>query len=128
MVELRPARDEDVAIVLRMLAEPSVARWWGQDDEQSVREDLDDSFLVLVDGAFAGWLLFSEETTPEYRHVGLDISLATEFRDTGTAPRPCAWQSGTSSTRGITASRSIPPRPTSARSAPTPRSGSSRSG
>jgi aminoglycoside 6'-N-acetyltransferase len=86
VVELRPARDEDVETLLRILAEPKVARWWGDIDEQSVREDLDTSFVVLVDGVVAGWLLFDEETSPEYRHVGLDISLATEFQGRGYGP------------------------------------------
>ena len=86
MVELRRARDEDVETLLRILHEPEVARWWGEIDEQGVREDLDGSFVVLVDEAVAGWLLFEEETTPQYRHVGLDISLATEFQGRGHGP------------------------------------------
>ena len=86
MVELRPARDEDVEALLRILAGPEVARWWGEIDEQSVREDLGTSFVVLIEEAVAGWLLFDEETTPEYHQVGLDISLATEFQGRGHGP------------------------------------------
>jgi aminoglycoside 6'-N-acetyltransferase len=86
VVQLRPARDEDVETLLRILHEPEVARWWGEIDEQGVREDLDASFVVLIDEAVAGWLLFDEETDPQYRHVGLDITLATEFQGRGHGP------------------------------------------
>jgi aminoglycoside 6'-N-acetyltransferase len=86
VVELRPARDQDVEALLRILHEPDVARWWGEIDERGVREDLDTSFVVLVDGAVAGLLLFAEETSAQYRHVGLDISLATEFQGRGHGP------------------------------------------
>lgn len=86
-VQLRPAREEDVPGLLRILREPSVARWWGEIDEADVREELAISFAVLVDGALAGWLLFAEEEDPQYRHVGLDISLATEFQGRGIGPR-----------------------------------------
>ena len=86
-VALRPAREEDVPELLRILHEPSVARWGGEIDERGVREDLDASFAILVDGTLAGWLLFDEEDTPQYRHVGLDISLAAEFQGRGIGPR-----------------------------------------
>jgi aminoglycoside 6'-N-acetyltransferase len=86
-VQLRPAREEDVPRLLRILREPSVARWWGEIDEADVREELATSFAVLVDGALAGWLLFAEEEDSQYRHVGLDISLATEFQGRGIGPR-----------------------------------------
>ena len=86
MVALRPARNRDVEPLLRILHEPEVARWWGEIDEQGVREDLDTSFVVLIDGTVAGWLLFAEETSAQYRHVGLDISLATDFQGHGHGP------------------------------------------
>jgi aminoglycoside 6'-N-acetyltransferase len=85
-VALRQASDEDVPRLVQILSEPEVARWWGANDEESVREALGISFVVLVDRTVAGWLLFSEETDPEYRHVGLDISLATEFQGRGVGP------------------------------------------
>jgi aminoglycoside 6'-N-acetyltransferase len=86
-VELRPAREEDVPRLLEILHEPSVARWWGDIDADDVREELGISFAVLVDGVLAGWLLFAEEEDPQYRHVALDISLASEFQGRGIGRR-----------------------------------------
>ena len=86
-VELRPAREEDVPELVRILREPSVARWWGEIDEADVRAELAISFVVLAGGAVAGWLLFAEEEDEQYRHVGLDICLATEFQGQGIGPR-----------------------------------------
>ena len=84
-VELRPAEEADVAPLVEVLTEPSVARWWGGNNEEAVRGNLGITLVVLVDGELAGLLLFSEETDPEYRHVGLDISLATRFQGRGVA-------------------------------------------
>ena len=86
-VALRPAEEADVPRLAEILSEPSVARWWGGNDEAAVRENLGISFAVLVDGELAGLVLFGEETDPEYRHVGLDISLATRFQGRGVGPQ-----------------------------------------
>jgi aminoglycoside 6'-N-acetyltransferase len=86
-VELRPATEADVPPLAEILSEPSVSRWWGRNDEAAVRETLEITFAVLVDGELAGLVLFSEETDPEYRHVGLDISLATRFQGRGIGPQ-----------------------------------------
>jgi aminoglycoside 6'-N-acetyltransferase len=86
-VELRPATEADVPRLAKILSEPTVARWWAGSDEADVRENLEITFAVLVDGELAGLVLFSEETDPEYRHVGLDISLATRFQRRGIGPR-----------------------------------------
>ena len=84
-VTLRAAIDADVAPLVEILNEPSVARWWGENDSNAVRENLDITFVVLVDGEIAGLMLYEDETDPEYRHVGLDISLATRFQAQGIA-------------------------------------------
>jgi aminoglycoside 6'-N-acetyltransferase len=85
-VALRPAREEDVQALTKILAEPEVARWWGDNDPDSVRAELGNAFVVLVDDAVAGWITYWEETDPDYRHVGLDISMATEFQGRGFGP------------------------------------------
>ena len=71
-----------------MLAEPEVARWWGAYDAGRARRELIDdrsveTFVIVVGGAVAGVLLVSEESDPEYRHAGLDISLATRYQNRG---------------------------------------------
>jgi aminoglycoside 6'-N-acetyltransferase len=78
----------DVELVAAMLAEPAVARWWGDYDADRVRrEHLDDrdseTFVIEVDGAVAGILQVAEENEPDYRHAGLDISLSTAFQNRG---------------------------------------------
>jgi aminoglycoside 6'-N-acetyltransferase len=85
---LRPLTERDIGPLADLLAEPEVKRWWGDHDEERVRRDLlldDDveTFAIDVEGALAGVLLVSEENEPDYRHAGLDISLAAEFHGQG---------------------------------------------
>jgi aminoglycoside 6'-N-acetyltransferase len=77
---LRAARaDDDAAAVATILAEPEAARWWGEEDLESVREHMrtQPSFIVEVDGEIAGWLHVHEETDPEYPSVAFDIVLTS---------------------------------------------------
>ena len=87
---VRPMTAGDVPAVVAMLAEPEVARWWGQHDEARVRRDLlgdPATHVVTEDGRFAGVLLISEEQDPDYRHASLDLSLAEGFRNRGLGRR-----------------------------------------
>ncbi|HEY7536498.1 MAG TPA: GNAT family protein [Gaiellaceae bacterium] len=83
---LRPATKEDVEAIARILAEPAVARWWGAYDAGRVHEDLPGSYAIVIDGTVQGWLLVSEETDPDYRHVAFDISLSTAVQGQGYGP------------------------------------------
>jgi aminoglycoside 6'-N-acetyltransferase len=91
-VVLRPVRDDDLAALAAMLAEPGVARWYGRWDAERVRRDLlaeqeDETVLAIeVDGALAGMLLVGEETMPDYRHASLDIALAGVHQGRGIGP------------------------------------------
>jgi aminoglycoside 6'-N-acetyltransferase len=85
---LRPMTEHDLEAVGAMLAEPSVRRWWGDQDADKIRSELledpgVETFAIDVEGTLAGVVLVSEENTPDYRHAGLDISLATEFQGRG---------------------------------------------
>lgn len=83
---LRAPEEWDTAALLTLLGEPEVARWWGRHDLESVREEIvrrDQGWIVLVGGAFAGWMEYAEENDPQYRHVGLDISLLTALHGKG---------------------------------------------
>jgi aminoglycoside 6'-N-acetyltransferase len=82
-LQLRPALAEDAQAIADILAEPEVIRWWRAQDIESVRKDLGEAFAIVVDGAVAGWLLYTEETEPDYRHVGLDIALSTQLQNRG---------------------------------------------
>jgi aminoglycoside 6'-N-acetyltransferase len=79
--------EPDVAALARILREPAVARWWhSMADPDRVREELIDAepgWVIEVDGACAGWIQFYEETDPEYRHVALDLFLATAHHGQG---------------------------------------------
>jgi aminoglycoside 6'-N-acetyltransferase len=87
-VLLRPIRDEDVAPIAAILAEPSVVKWWGEHDQERTRrellEDPDcETFVIERDGDVIGLVLVSEENDPQYRSAGLDISLATAHQGQG---------------------------------------------
>jgi aminoglycoside 6'-N-acetyltransferase len=74
---LRLPRDGDAEALTAILAEPDIARWWGTNDVESVRAELEACFVIVIDDAPAGWVLFYEEAEPGYRHIALDIMLAT---------------------------------------------------
>lgn len=97
-VRLRPVLPEDVAVLAAILAEPSVARWWGRYDTKRVEQellttDVDTTAWVIearldaagtpeVVGAIQAW----EEPNDEYRHAGVDIFLATAAQGRGLGP------------------------------------------
>jgi aminoglycoside 6'-N-acetyltransferase len=85
-VTLRPDRPEHAEAIAAILAEPEVARWWGPYDAERVRAELGSGWAIEIDGEVRGWLLHAEETDPEYRHVGLDVSLATAVQGRGYGP------------------------------------------
>ena len=83
---LRPPTESDVAALTATLAEPEVARWWGDRDRDWVRRELvaqRHGWVMVVDDAVAGWIQYSEEAEPDYRHVGLDVFLATALQGRG---------------------------------------------
>jgi aminoglycoside 6'-N-acetyltransferase len=87
-VVLRPMTEADLEPIAAMLAEPDVARWWGDYDAARVRRDhLDDedseTYVIEIDGEVGGILLVTEENEPDYRHAALDISLATRNQNRG---------------------------------------------
>ena len=87
-VVLRPLQIDDVPTLVEIQAQPSVARWWDQPDEddlrkQAARESEETSFAITVDGAVAGLIQYVEENEPMYRHAGIDLFLAEEFQGRG---------------------------------------------
>jgi aminoglycoside 6'-N-acetyltransferase len=89
-VTLRPLGEEDLEKLAAIAAGPGVQEWWGStEDPEELRRDLRNegaAFAIEVDGALAGWLGITEETTPDYRHAGLDIFLAPPYQDRGLGP------------------------------------------
>jgi aminoglycoside 6'-N-acetyltransferase len=89
-VRLRPATPADLVRFGAILAEPSVARWWGprHTDMDAAAEWLeadDDTavFAIEVDGEVVGSVQYAEETDPDYRHAGIDVFLATTAQGRG---------------------------------------------
>ncbi len=80
---LRRASAEDAEALCAILAEPSVAQWWGPFDRATALDEIDTSFVIVVDGAVAGWLLFEEEDWWQYPCVGFDIALTTDLQGQG---------------------------------------------
>jgi aminoglycoside 6'-N-acetyltransferase len=88
-VRLRPGRPGDAEQLHAILAEPSVARWWGEPDPVPViAEGLrgrGSSVLLVVEvgGQVAGGIQYHEENDPMYRHAGIDIYLGGRFQGQG---------------------------------------------
>ena len=82
---LTPLGEDDLDRLVVLFADASVRRWWGTvEGPEELRDDLrhdGTAYAIHVDGAVAGWLGISEETTPDYRHVALDIGLGPGFQD-----------------------------------------------
>src|SRR5512139_872398 len=81
LVELRPATADDVPELTHIRATPEVFERWGggPDFAATVAEELaDDEVHVLVivhDGRLVGFIQWTEETEPDYRHASIDIYL-----------------------------------------------------
>jgi aminoglycoside 6'-N-acetyltransferase len=90
-VTIRPLRAGEDARLAAFVVQPGVREWWGTvDDLELIGRDLRNegaAFAIEIDGALAGWLGFTEENEPDYRHAGLDIFLAPEFQGRGFGPR-----------------------------------------
>jgi aminoglycoside 6'-N-acetyltransferase len=87
-VTLRPLEESDRPRVVEMLKEPEVARWFGTESpEESADEFISDpevtGFAIEAEGALVGVIGFHEEETPDYRHAGMDLFLATESQNQG---------------------------------------------
>jgi aminoglycoside 6'-N-acetyltransferase len=89
-VTLRPLAEDDLEPLAEIIREPSVARWWGESDEpERLRENLrmdGAAWSIELEGELVGWLGVTEETEPEYRSVGLDISLTKRVQGQGLGP------------------------------------------
>jgi aminoglycoside 6'-N-acetyltransferase len=87
-VVLRPLQVDDVAVLVEIQDQPSVARWWGAPDEEDLRrqaagESEETSFAIIVDGTVAGLIQYAEENDPMYRHAGIDLFLSEELQGRG---------------------------------------------
>lgn len=81
-VVLRPFAPPDADALRSILAEPSVARWWGPgepgvdalDGWQAIDDDTV-QWVIEVEGVVAGGIQAAEEADPDYRHASIDVFL-----------------------------------------------------
>jgi aminoglycoside 6'-N-acetyltransferase len=90
-VTLRSLVQADRPSLVEILEEPEVARWFGTGSaEESADEFISDpdvtGFAIEVGGALVGAIGYSEEETPDYRHAGMDLFLATSSQGQGIGP------------------------------------------
>ena len=92
MVALRPVNPDDAAALADILADPTVAPWWGSFDAEKLRRDIIEpppeiaSFVIEVEGSVAGFIQYSEEKEPDYRHAGIDIAVGSSWQGRGIGP------------------------------------------
>lgn len=86
-VVLRSLVPADRERIGSILAEPEVARWWGQGGpEAAVQdwfEDISNTFAIEVGGTVVGSVQFSEELDPDYRCAEIDLFLTTAAHGRG---------------------------------------------
>ena len=89
-VHLRPAAPGDRDRLREILAEPSVARWWGPPqpgvdvaDDWLAGDDDTVVFAIEVDGVVIGSIQYAEESDLDYRHAGIDLFLGTAWQGRG---------------------------------------------
>jgi len=92
-ITIRPVLPEDAPALTAILAQPGVARWWGDFDEDRVERELIVGepdlrvYAIEIDGRLVGAIQSHEETDPEFRHAGIDLFLdpSAQGRDVGPA-------------------------------------------
>jgi aminoglycoside 6'-N-acetyltransferase len=91
-VVLRSTMPDDTPILAAILAEPEVARWWGDFDLERVTAELiegdpeEDRFVIEHDGEVIGYIQAVEEEEPDFRHAGIDLFLRTDAQGLGLGP------------------------------------------
>jgi aminoglycoside 6'-N-acetyltransferase len=74
-VLLAPTAAQDVGRLRELHGTDEVSYWWGTADPGWPLDDDPDAvpFTVRLDGAIVGFIQYSEENTPDYRHAGIDV-------------------------------------------------------
>jgi aminoglycoside 6'-N-acetyltransferase len=91
VITIRPVLPEDAPAFTAILTHPSVARWWGDFDQDRVERELIVGepnlrvYAIEVDGRLVGAIQTQEEPDAEFRHAGIDLFLddATQGRGVG---------------------------------------------
>ena len=89
---IRPVLPEDAPTLAAILAQPSVARWWGEFDQNRVEQELivgepdQRVYAIELDERLVGVIQSHEETDPEFRHAGIDLFLDDTVQGQGIGP------------------------------------------
>ncbi|MDP9293608.1 MAG: GNAT family N-acetyltransferase [Actinomycetota bacterium] len=85
-VLLREVQAGDADALRQIHRTPAVSAWWGLPDPEFPFDDAETTCLtILRDKAIVGFVQFSEETEPDYRHAGVDIFVDPEHHRQGIA-------------------------------------------
>ncbi len=87
-VRLRPIRPLDRDRLRDLFTEPEVAHWWGTTGPEKAADETVEAadavaFAIEVDGDFAGFIQYSEEEEPDYRHAAIDMAVSTRHQGRG---------------------------------------------
>lgn len=78
-VTLRPTDARARTTLARLIAtDPEASPWWGEDAEKIERWLSDPAtavFAIEADGEMAGTIMYEEETDPDYKLAGIDVTL-----------------------------------------------------
>ncbi|MGW4397582.1 GNAT family N-acetyltransferase [Amycolatopsis nivea] len=77
-VTLRPLTEADRPRVREVLSAPEVSQWWGDPDEETdslLAKDEAHAYAIEHGGETVGIIQSWEETTPRYRHAGIDLAV-----------------------------------------------------
>ena len=89
-VTVRPVEAADLETLAAILREPSVARWWPDDPDDTARELVTSTdsctCAILLEGTVVGCVQWYEENEPGCRHAALDMFVATAHQGRGLGP------------------------------------------
>lgn len=77
-VTLRQLTEADRSRVREILSAPEVSQWWGDPDEETdglLAKDEEHAYAIEHNGQTVGIIQSWEETTPRYRHAGIDLAV-----------------------------------------------------
>lgn len=82
-VTLRPVDAADQGVLLAILDEPEVARWWRRDEWDRLVTAAVVTFVIELDGRVVGMVQFEERLDPDYRRAAIDLFLSSAVHGRG---------------------------------------------
>ena len=86
MVVLRRTTLDDAPVLLAILDQPEVARWWRRDEWTRLDETDAVTFSIVLHGAVVGCMQYSEELDTDYVSAGVDIFVSAAVHGRGVGP------------------------------------------